>query len=197
MLKPRVPTSSWLLISRPVSPGRRYFGSSPSPTATRSRTPGCPTSSARRSPGVAYAIAQWRREHSDTEIADGQTFAAPWPATGKHKAAGRRDKVTYYQYKADPAQRTLRGIDEQIAKAEKAVAGKVSVKRNRFIKFTGGNKAVNRELEAKARALAGFKAYTPTSTTPARAGDRRLHQLWHIEKSFEMSKHDLRATGSA
>lgn len=145
-------------------------------------------------PEVPYAIAQWRREHPDAELVDGQTFAAPWPATGKQKAAGRRDKVTYYQYKADRARRTLRGIDEQIAKAEKAVAGKVAVKRNRFIKLTGGNRAVNRELEAKARSLAGFKAYITNLENPT--PDLVIgayHQLWHVEKSFRMSKHDLRA----
>ena len=35
----------------------------------------------------------------------------------------------YYQYKADRARRTLRGIDEQVAKAAKAVAGLAPVKR--------------------------------------------------------------------
>jgi hypothetical protein len=78
----------------------------------------------------------------------------------------RRDKVTYYQYKADRARRTLRGIDEQIAKAEKAVAGTVAVKRNRFIQLTGAQKSVNRELEAKTRALAGLKGLSPTSPRP-------------------------------
>ncbi len=43
------------------------------------------------------------------------------------------------------------GIDEQIAKAKKAVAGKAPVKRNRFIQVSGGARTVNRELEAKAR----------------------------------------------
>ena len=32
--------------------------------------------------------------------------------------------LIYYQYKADRCRRTLRGIDEQVAKAEQAVAGK-------------------------------------------------------------------------
>ena len=41
------------------------------------------------------------------------------------------------QYKVDQARRTLSGIDEQVAKTEKAVAGKVPVKRNRFIKLVG------------------------------------------------------------
>jgi hypothetical protein len=52
----------------------------------------------------------------------------------------------YYQYRTDRARRTLRGIDEQVPKAEKAVAGKAAVKRNRFIKLTVGAKSVNRDL---------------------------------------------------
>jgi len=71
----------------------------------------------------------------------------------------RRDQVIYYRYKADRARRTLRGIDELVTKAEKAVAGKVPVKRNRFIKLPGGTRTVNRELEDKARSLAGLKGY--------------------------------------
>jgi hypothetical protein len=44
----------------------------------------------------------------------------------------------YYQYRADRARRTLRGIDEQVAKAERAVAGTTPVKRNRFVRLAGG-----------------------------------------------------------
>ena len=102
--------------------------------------------------------------------------------------------MIYYQYRHDRARRTLRGIDEQVAKAEKAVAGKVSVKRNRFIKLTGADKSINRDLEAKARALAGIKGYTTnlTSQTPEFVIGA-YHHLWRIEKSFRMSKHDLQA----
>jgi hypothetical protein len=49
----------------------------------------------------------------------------------------RHDQVIYYQYKHERARRTLRGIDEQVTKAERAVAGKVPIKRNRFIKLSG------------------------------------------------------------
>jgi hypothetical protein len=111
-------------------------------------------------------IKQWRRENRDAVPEDWQVFTAPWPATGRKKAAGRRDKVTYYQYRADRARRTIRGIDQQIAKAENAVAGKAAVKRNRFVKLTGGTRTINRDLESKARALAGFKAYITNIATP-------------------------------
>jgi hypothetical protein len=153
-----------------------------------------------RIPDEPYAVAQWRREHPGQDPPDGQVFTQPWPATGAQKARGRRDKVIYYQYRADRGRRTLRGIDEQVAKAEKAAAGIVPVKRNRFITLAGGQTSVNRELEAKARALAGLKGYT---TNLAACPDRTpvtaefvissYHQLWRIEKSFRMSKHDLKA----
>jgi transposase len=81
-----------------------------------------------------------------------------------------------------------------VGKAEKAVAGKVAVKRNRFVQLAGGTKSVNRELEAKARGLAGVKGYT-TNLIDADAEFviGAYHQLWRIEKSFRMSKHDLKA----
>ena len=109
---------------------------------------------------------QWQHAHPDSEIPDGHVFTQPWPP-GPNET--RRDQVIYYQYKADRARRTLRGIDEQIAKAEKAVAGKAPVKRNRFVTITGGDKKVNRQLEAKARALAGLKGYITNITNPTRS----------------------------
>jgi hypothetical protein len=111
----------------------------------------------------------------------------------------RRDQVIYYQYKADRARRTLRGIDEQISKAEKAVAGKTPVKRNRFIQLAGATKKVNRALEAKARALAGLKGYVtnlaacPDGTPITANFVLDAHRLFRIEQSFRMSKHDLQA----
>ena len=118
---------------------------------------------------VPQVIAEWRDKHPGQEIPDGQVFTQPWPATSAEKARGIPDRVIYYQYRHDRARRTLRGIDEQVAKAEKAVAGTAPVKRNRFIKLSGATKTVNRELEAKARALAGIKGYTPTSSIKARS----------------------------
>jgi Transposase DDE domain len=119
------------------------------------------------------------------------------PAGGADR---RRDQVIYYQYKADRARRTLRGIDEQVAKAEKAVAGRTAVKRNRFVQISGATKSVNRALEAKARAIAGLKGYVTNLAacpdgTPITAEFviGAYHRLIEVEKSFRMSKHDLQA----
>lgn len=145
-------------------------------------------------PFVPDVIDQWRTTHLGQDLADQQTFTQPWPATTAQRAAGRRDKVIHCQYRADRARRTLRGIDEQIGKAEKAVAGKVPIKRNRFVTLTGGDRAVNRQLEAKTRALAGIKGYTTNLTDQSSEFViGAYHQLWHVEKAFRMSKHDLRA----
>jgi hypothetical protein len=148
-------------------------------------------------PHVPYVVKQWRREHPDQEIPDGHVFTQPWPAGPKND---RRDQVIYYQYRADRARRTLRGIDEQVRKAEQAIAGKTAIKRNRFVQLTGGTRSVNRELEAKARELAGIKGYITSLAacpdgTPVTAEFviGSYHQLFEIERSFRMSKSDLQA----
>jgi len=150
-----------------------------------------------RIPEEPYVLAQWRRDHPGEDVADGQVFTQPWPAGPN---SGRRDQVIYYQYRHDRARRTLRGIDEQVAKAEKAVAGQAPIKRNRFIQLSGDSHTVNRELEAKARALAGLKGYVTNLAacpdgTPITADFviSAYHRLFEIEKSFRMSKSDLRA----
>jgi Transposase DDE domain len=144
-----------------------------------------------RIPDIPYQIAEWRRTHPGEPIIDGQIFTQPWLMGTK---TDPRKRMIFYQYRADRARRTLKGIDQQIAKAEKAVAGQAAVKRNRFVQLTGATKSINRDLETKARALAGLKGYITNLEAPtAEYVMGAYHQLWQIEKSFRMSKSDLRA----
>jgi transposase len=150
-----------------------------------------------RIPEVPYVIAQWHRDHPGQDVPDGHIFTQPWPARPN---GGRRDQIIYYQYRHDRARRTLRGIDQQVAKAENAIAGRAPVKRNRFIQLSEGAHTVNRELEAKARALAGIKGYITNlqacpDGTPITADFviSAYHQLSGIERSFRMAKSDLQA----
>ena len=108
--------------------------------------------------------------------------------------ADQRRRTTLYQYKSDRARRSVHGIEQQVAKAEKAVAGQAAIKRNRFVTLSGGTRTVNRELETKARTLAGWKPYV-TNIVDADPSwvIGAYHQLWRIEHAFRMSKHDLRA----
>jgi hypothetical protein len=135
-----------------------------------------------------------RTKHPGQDIPDGHVFTQPWPATAAEKSRRIPDRVIYHQYRHHRARRTLRGIDEQVANAERAVDGTAPVTRNRYIKLTGPIKSVNRDLEAKAHALAGLKGYT-TNLTGATAEFviDAYHQLWRIEKSFRMSTPDLQA----
>jgi hypothetical protein len=76
----------------------------------------------------------------------------------------------------------------------------VPIKRNRFIQLSGDAHIVNRELETKARALAGIKGYAtnlaacPDGThVTAEFVIGAYHRLFEIEKSFRMSRNDLQA----
>jgi hypothetical protein len=147
-----------------------------------------------RIPFLPDVVREWRDRHPDEAMPDGLVLTQPWPSTSAEKARGVPDRVIHYQFRHDRARRTLRGIDEQVAKAERAVDGKAPVKRNRYIRLSGATKTVNRTLEAKTRALAGWKGYTTNLVgKPAQFVIDAYHQLWRIEKSFRMSKHDLQA----
>jgi hypothetical protein len=139
-------------------------------------------------------VREWRDKHPDEAVPDGLVLTQSWPATSTEKARGIPDRVIHYQYRHDRTRRTLRGIDEQVAKAERAVDGHAPVKRNRYIQLSGATKSVNRTLEAKTRAPAGWKGYTNNLVDqPAAFIIDAYHQLWRIEKAFRMSKHDLQA----
>ena len=142
-------------------------------------------------PEVPYVIKQWRQDNPDLEPANGTTLTQPVIMGPK---ADQRRRTTIYQYKTDRARRSVHGIEQQVAKAEKAVAGQAAIKRNRFVTLTGGTRTVNRDLEAKARALAGWKPYVTNivDADPAWVIGA-YHHLWRIEHAFRMSKHDLRA----
>jgi len=142
-------------------------------------------------PEVPYIVREWLKTHSGQQPPDGLTLTQPW---SRGPAGAAVTETIYYQYRADRARRTLRGISEQVSKAERVVAGKIPVKRNRFITLTGARKSVNRDLEAKAKALAGWKGYITNLADPRpEYVIGAYHQLWQIEKSFRMSKSDLKA----
>ena len=80
------------------------------------------------------------------------------------------------------------------------MAGLAPVKRNRFIRLDGASKSINRDLEAKARDLAGLKGYVTSlqacpDGTPIAAEFMisSYRRLLGIEKSFRMPESDLQA----
>jgi len=144
-----------------------------------------------RTPQVPTVVQKWRDAHPGQGIPDGHVFTRPWPAAPSDR---RRDHTYFYAYSASRARKTLHGIDEQVRKAEQAVAGKTAVKRNRFVTLSGAKKTVNRDLEAKARALAGIKGYVTDLDDPtAEHVISTYSALLNVEKSFRMTKSDLAA----
>jgi hypothetical protein len=141
---------------------------------------------------LPYVVDQWRKDHPDEPYEDGQVWVAREPVgTGKKNLA---DHVTVYQWKKARAARTLRGIDQQLAKAQVQVAGPGTskVRRNRFIKLDGATKSINQELVDKARSLAGFKAYLTNVPDPSPEQVIGAYaNLYRIEKAFRMAKSDL------
>ena len=107
-------------------------------------------------PDIPYAIAQWHREHPDAAPPDQLVLTQP---TVMGPRADQRKRTTYYQYRADRARRTLHGIDTQVAKAEKAVAGQDRDQAEPVHPAHRRHQTVNRDLEAKVRTLAGWKPY--------------------------------------
>lgn len=145
-----------------------------------------------RTPDVPYALQAWRKANPETEYTDGQIWSSA-DRSGRGPD-GVPHSVTYYQYSWDRARRTLKGITEQVDKAEKAVAGKIAIKRNRFVDLKAPKKQVNWALVEKNRALAGIKGYQTSRVflSPEQViGAYR--QLLKIEKTFRMSKSDLKA----
>jgi Transposase DDE domain len=100
---------------------------------------------------VPYMVAQWHRDHPGENIPDGHVFTQPWPGG---LDGGRRDQVIYYQYRHDRAGAPCAGSMSRSPRPRKPVAGQIPIKRNRFTQLSGDTHTVNRELEAKARALA-------------------------------------------
>ena len=143
-----------------------------------------------RIPEVPYVVKQWLNTHPGEQVPDQLTLSQPDIMGVKPDLRGR---MIYYQWREDRARRSLHGIDQQIVKAEKTVAGQTPVKRNRFVKISGAIKSVNRELEAKTRTLAGWKSYVTNLDSSPEFVIGAYHQLWHVEHAFRMSKHDLKA----
>lgn len=136
-----------------------------------------------------YEIDDYLDNVSD-QLVDGQIFESTIPVTVNGKRSSRR---AVYQYREKRARLDLSNIDKTLAKAEKMVSNKANVKRNRFLSVTGDKREINQKLVDRARRHAGIKGYITDLDIPGQQVIDAYHSLFQVEKSFRMSKSDLRA----
>ena len=113
---------------------------------------------------------------------------------GAGKAA--RERRLVYQWKFTRQKHDDRTINLMIAKAEKIAAGTTPMRKARFLKVTGASKELDQAVIDRARQLAGLKGYVTNLPIEAMAGQKVIdayHDLWQVERSFRMTKSDLRA----
>jgi len=138
-----------------------------------------------------YEIEQYARRPG-SELADGQVFDLRVPMnTGRGQARVKRRVV--YQYRTKRAQMDLLNIDKLLFKAQRMVEGKAEFKRNRFLKVSGSKREINYDLVEKSRLRAGIKGYVTDLDVDAQEVISAYHQLFEVERSFRMTKSDLKA----
>ena len=123
-------------------------------------------------------------------LEDGQIFESSMTITVDGKRTKRR---VVYQYRAKRAALDLSNIEKTVAKAQKIVEKKADIKRNRFLTVKGDKREINVALVEKARRKAGIKGYVTDLRIPAQEVIDAYHQLFQVERSFRMSKSDLKA----
>lgn len=101
-----------------------------------------------------------------------------------------------WHYSHQRALHDRRTLTAQENKARAVVAGEKTARNPRFVTTSKGTTILNEDALARAKQLIGLKGYVtniPATTIPAQQIIDAYHDLWHIEQSFRMSKHDLRA----
>ena len=87
-------------------------------------------------------------------------------------------------------------LTRQVNRAKAVIAGEKAARTPRFVKTTGMKPVLDQVSLDRARRVAGLKGYVtniPASVMPAPEVVASYHDLWQVERSFRMSKTDLRA----
>jgi len=141
---------------------------------------------------------------------DGQVIDTITPKRGLNterdksfKAEPVWDPVTHpgswravWVYSKKRAARDSQTLTAQANRARAVIAGEKRPKGTRFVTVHQGDQVLDEASIARARSLVGLKGYVtniPSHLMGAGEVVSSYHELWHVEQSFRMSKHDLRA----
>jgi hypothetical protein len=130
--------------------------------------------------------------HTNSTVNDVAHRAEPVWDPDEHPEAWR----AIWAYSAKRARRDQKTLYAQEARARAVVNGERAAKSTRFVKTAAGDRVLDEAGLARAQSLVGLKGYvTNVPTTVMAAGEviARYHELWRVERSFRMSKSDLRA----
>ena len=159
-----------------------------------------------RAPGDLEAHFHWAGD----AFTDGQVIDTITPKKGSRSERDKAvraepvwDPVEYpgswravWAYSKKRAARDTQTLTAQANRARAVIAGEKRPKGTRFVTTHAGDATLDEASLARARSLVGLKGYV--TNIPSRlmgAGEvvSSYHELWHVEQSFRMSKHDLRA----
>ena len=130
--------------------------------------------------------------HGNTKVNDPALRAEPVWNSDTHPGAWR----AIWSYSAKRARRDQKTLAAQEARARAIVAGDKKAKSARFVKVRGDDRRFDEAALIRAQSLVGLKGYItnlPADVMPAAEVITKYHDLWHVEKSFRMSKTDLNA----
>ena len=159
-----------------------------------------------RAPGDLEAHFHW---HGDA-FTDGQVIDTITPKRGSNTERDKSRKAepvwdphthpgswrAVWVYSKKRAARDNQTLTAQANRARAVIAGEKRPKGTRFVTVHQGDQVLDEASIARARSLVGLKGYV--TNIPAHLMDAgevvsSYHELWHVEQSFRMSKHDLRA----
>lgn len=103
------------------------------------------------------------------------------------------NRFIIYNFSKKREQKDLYEIQKATKKAEYLSSYPSKRSRSKYLRITNEKSEVNFNLIEKHKFLAGIKSYKTNIKIPARLVVERYSDLWKIEKSFRMTKHDLKA----
>ena len=159
-----------------------------------------------RAPGDLEAHFHW---HGDA-FTDGQVIDTITPRRGSNTERDKSRKSepvwapethpgswrAVWAYSKKRVARDNQTLIAQANRARAVIAGEKRPKGTRFVTVHAGDATLDEASIARARSLVGLKGYVtniPSHLMDAGEVVSSYHELWHVEQSFRMSKHDLRA----
>jgi hypothetical protein len=130
--------------------------------------------------------------HANTKVNDTTKRAEPIWNADDHDAAWR----AIWAYSVKRARRDQKTLNAQEARARAVINGERAAKSTRFVKTHAGDRVLDEASLARAQSLVGLKGYVTNldvTVMPAVEVIAKYHDLWHVERSFRMSKTDLEA----